>query len=107
MTTPPQLAAGTNVPLDTDTLPLETCAVPTRCMRYTIRGVPPAVDAALRLRARAGGKSLNEAVVEALTEDAGIAGRRRKRRNLADIAGSWKTDKAIESALADQDLVRE
>lgn len=76
-------------------------------MRYTIRGVPPAVDAALRLRARAGGKSLNEAAVEALTERARMAGKPRKRRDLADIAGSWKTDKAIESALAGQALVHE
>lgn len=77
----------------------------TRCMRYTIRGVPRAVDAALRLRARAAGKTLNEATVEALTNGAGLGGKRRKRRDLADIAGSWKTDKAVESALADHDLM--
>ncbi len=34
-----------------------------------------------------------------------MVGKPRKRRDLADIAGSWTTDKAIESALADQDLV--
>lgn len=77
------------------------------CMQYTIRGIPSAVDAALRQRARAGGKSLNEAAVDALTEGAGMAGKPRKRRDLADIAGSWKADKAIEAALADQDLVDE
>jgi hypothetical protein len=38
------------------------------------------------------------------TEGARVAGTPRKRRDLADIAGSWKTDKVIESALADQDL---
>jgi plasmid stability protein len=74
-------------------------------MRYTIRGIPSTVDAALRQRARAGGKSLNEAAVDALTEATGIAGRPRKRRDLTDIAGTWKADKATESALADQDLV--
>ena len=42
-----------------------------------------------------------------LKEGARMAGNPRKRRDLADIAGSWKTDKAIESALADQDLVDE
>jgi hypothetical protein len=42
-----------------------------------------------------------------LKEGARMAGKPRKRRDLADIAGSWKTDKAIQSALADQDLVDE
>ena len=76
-------------------------------MQYTIRGIPSAVDAALRQRARADGKSLNEAAVDALTEGAGMGGKPRKRRDLRDIAGSWKADKGIESALADQDLVDE
>ena len=42
-----------------------------------------------------------------LKEGARMAGKPRKRRDLADIAGSWKTDKAVESALADQDLAGE
>src|ERR1700674_5724924 len=60
-------------------------------MQYTIRGV---VDHAIRERARAAGKSLNEAVVDALAEGAGVAGTPRKRRDLGDIAGTWKADKA-------------
>ena len=76
-------------------------------MQYTIRGIPPAVDAALRQRARAAGKSLNEAAVDALADGAGMAGTPRRRRDLGDIAGSWRADKALESALADQDLVDE
>lgn len=76
-------------------------------MQYTIRGIPSAVDAALRQRARAHGKSLNEAVVDALTEGAGMAGTPRKRRDLSDIAGTWKADKGLESALADQDRIDE
>ncbi len=76
-------------------------------MQYTIRGIPPAVDHALRERARVAGKSLNEAAVEALAEGAGMAGARRKRRNLGDIAGKWKADKALEAALAAQDRVDE
>ena len=72
-------------------------------MQYTIRGIPSAVDVALRQRARAAGKTLNEAAVDALTAAAGVSGRSRKRRDLTDIAGTWKADKATESALADQD----
>lgn len=74
-------------------------------MQYTIRGVPAAVDAALRQRARAGGKSLNETAVDALAEGSGMAGRPRKHRDLSDIAGTWKPDKAVDAALAAQDRI--
>jgi hypothetical protein len=74
-------------------------------MQYTIRGIPAAVDGALRERARASGKSLNEAAIEALAEGSGAAVAPRKRRDLDDIAGTWKTDKAVESALAAQDRI--
>ena len=76
-------------------------------MQYTIRGIPADVDRALRMRARRSGKSLNEATVDALTEGSGVAGRPRRRRELGDIAGTWKADKAVEAALADQDRVDE
>ena len=72
-------------------------------MQYTIRGIPAVVDDALRARARAAGKSLNEVVVDALTQGAGVTATQRKRRHLGDVAGTWKTDKAVESALAAQD----
>jgi poly-gamma-glutamate capsule biosynthesis protein CapA/YwtB (metallophosphatase superfamily) len=76
-------------------------------MQYTIRGIPAVVDSALRDRARAAGKSLNETAVDALSEGSGMAGVPRKRRNLRDVAGTWKSDRAVESALADQDRVDE
>jgi hypothetical protein len=76
-------------------------------MQYTIRGIPPALDDALRARARAAGKSLNEAAIVALAEGAGVIGAPRRRRHLGDIAGTWKADKALESALAAQDHVDE
>ena len=78
-----------------------------KCMQYTIRGVPEAVDTALRARARTTGTSLNEAAVDALIEGSGVAGSRRKRRDLGDIARTWKADKAVAAALADQDRVDE
>ena len=58
-------------------------------------------------RARTTGTSLNEAAVDALVEGSGVAGGRRKRRDLGDIAGTWKADKAVAAALADQDRVDE
>lgn len=74
-------------------------------MQYTLRGIPPAVDSALRDRAKTAGKSLNEAAIDALAEGAGLTSTPRKRRDLDDIAGTWKADKAVEAALADQDRV--
>ena len=75
-----------------------------RCMQYTIRGVPAAVDSALRERARAARKSLNEAALDALVESTGVVPPR-TRRNLRDIAGSWKADRGVDAALAAQDRV--
>ena len=74
-------------------------------MQYTIRGIPAAVDNALRARARVDGRSLNETAVAALAEGTGMIGAPRKRRDLGDIAGTWKSDKALEAALAAQDRV--
>src|SRR5262249_42484194 len=81
------------------------CRAYTNCLQYTIRGIPPAIHDALRPRARAGGQSLKQAVVHALAVSSGMAGHLRKRRDLSDIAGTWKADKAVESALAAQDVV--
>lgn len=76
-------------------------------MKYTIRDIPAAVDTAVRARARTSGKSLNEAVIEALAVGAGVTGAPRGRRDLSDIAGTWKADKSLEAALAAQDQVDE
>jgi hypothetical protein len=81
------------------------CIAYTYCMQYTIRGIPPAVDRALRARARASDESLNETAIAALAEGAGLAGIPRKRRDLADIAGTWHADKGVEAALDAQDRV--
>ena len=87
-------------------LAANACIAYTDCMQYTIRGVPQAVDTALRERARAAGKSLNEAAVDALAEGSGMAGAAQA-AGLADIARTWRAEKAVESALADQDRVDE
>ena len=74
-------------------------------MQYTIRRIPRAVDDAIRERARVTGKSLNEAAIDALAEGAGTKGIPRKRRDLGDIAGTWKPDKTFDAALAEQDRI--
>ena len=74
-------------------------------MQYTIRGIPPEVDRALRRRARAEGKSLNEAAIDALAEATGGRNVNKKRRNLRKLVGTWKPDKELKAALAAQDKV--
>ena len=88
-------------------LSCKACIAYNRCMQYTIRGVPPAIDNALREQARLAGKSLNEAALDALAAGTGVAGTPLRRRDLSDIAGTWKSEKAVQDALAAQDLVDE
>jgi hypothetical protein len=76
-------------------------------MKYTVRGIPAALDVALRDRARAAGKSLNDATIDAMMEASGLAGVPRKRRAFSGIAGTWTADKAVEGALSAQDRVDE
>jgi hypothetical protein len=75
------------------------------CMQYTIRKVPNSVDVALRRRAREQGKGLNDVAIEALARGAGVSGERNRQRDLRDIAGTWRSDRAFERALAAQDTV--
>lgn len=75
------------------------------CMQYTLRRIPRSVDTAVRERAERSGKSLNEAALDALAEGLGLAGAPVRRRDLGDIAGTWKADRGLEAALADQDRV--
>ncbi len=79
----------------------------TECMQYTIRNVPPPVDAALRRFAREQGKSLNEVAIEALARGSGLSERRCRQRDLRDIARTWRKDPAFDSALATQDTIDE
>jgi hypothetical protein len=74
-------------------------------MQYTIRGIPDALDEAIRERAKAEGKSLNEVAVEALSDGLGLGTTDIVRRDVSDVAGTWKAEKAVEAALAGQDHV--
>jgi hypothetical protein len=73
-------------------------------MQYTIRDVAAEVDAAIRRRAKATGTSLNRVANDALAEGAGV-GRERRRRDLTDIAGTWRRDRSIDAALAEQHVI--
>ena len=76
-------------------------------MQYTIRNVPDYLDAALRSAADTQGKSLNEVAIEALARGTGLSELPCRRRDLGDMAGSWRKDPAFDSALAAQDTIDE
>jgi hypothetical protein len=74
-------------------------------MQYTIRKIPKSLDAALRRRAKEQDKSLNEVTIEALARGTGMGGERFRQRDLRDIAGTWRPDRAFDRAVADQDAI--
>ncbi len=43
--------------------------------------------------------------IEALARGAGVSGERNRQRDLHDIAGTWRNDRAFNRALAAQDTI--
>lgn len=76
-------------------------------MQYTLRGVPPEVDRALRDRARREGISLNQAAVEALVRALGLGDRPVRHRSLDALRGTWYEDPDFERAVAEQHRIDE
>ena len=71
-------------------------------MQYTLRNVPKPVDRALRNRARAEHRSLNEVAIDVLRRGLGLEPEPIKQRDLADIARTWARDPATDEALGEQ-----
>lgn len=84
------------------TVDLPAYAAYTACMQYTLRKIPPALDAALRQRARRERKSLNRVALDALEQALGFTPDRPRRRDLSDICGTWKEDPEFDRAVAEQ-----
>ena len=74
-------------------------------MQYTIRDIPEEVDKALRAKAKAEGKSLNQTAVEMLTAAVGIGQAKRKYRDLSDIVGSMIRDPEFDRVMEEQDQI--
>ena len=67
-------------------------------IQYTIRGIPPEVDRALRKRAAQRKLSLNRIIIDELTAATGT----RKRADFSDLAGQWTPDPAFDEILSCQ-----
>ena len=86
-------------------LALSACIAYTKCMQYTIRKISDSLDAILRRWAREQGKSLNEVAIEAMARGAGLTGRPVRQRDLHDIAGTWREDRAFARARAAHEAI--
>ena len=71
-------------------------------MQYTIRNLPDTLDAALRAKAKAEHKSLNEVAIQAMARGMGFSKETPRLRDLGDLAGTWVEDPAFDQAIADQ-----
>ncbi|MGE0191405.1 MAG: hypothetical protein AB7T63_05110 [Planctomycetota bacterium] len=71
-------------------------------LQYTIRGVPPSVDRALRARARREGRSLNDVAVEALRRSVGEEAGAVVHTDLDVFLGTWVEDPELDAALEEQ-----
>ncbi|MEO8662452.1 MAG: hypothetical protein ABI693_28585 [Bryobacteraceae bacterium] len=68
-------------------------------VQYTIRGVPPDVDRALRKKAIQRKQSLNQIIVEELrAATLGV----RKMADFRDLVGQWTADQAFDEIIASQ-----
>jgi hypothetical protein len=70
--------------------------------QYTLRDVSPAVDRALRQRAKEARRSLNAVALEALAAGVGVGAERPRHHDLDRFFGSWVEDPAVERALTAQ-----
>jgi len=71
-------------------------------MQYTIRNIPREIDQALRKKAKAEGKSLNQAAVDALKRGLNLGEEPVVHRDLDFLIGTWVEDPEFDKAIADQ-----
>ncbi len=74
-------------------------------VRYTIRSVPPEVDRALRKKAKAVGKTLNDTIIEALCRESGVTTDDTLHHDLDHLIGAWVDDPEFDRVMAEMDVV--
>lgn len=68
-------------------------------IQYTIRGIPPEVDSALRRKAGQRKQSLNQFIIDELTM---ATGGHRPRADFSDLVGQWTADPAFDEIVSAQ-----
>jgi plasmid stability protein len=57
-----------------------------------IQNIPRQIDEALRARAQAQGKTVDQVAIEAMETGLGLNAQQQKKRDLNDVAGTWVED---------------
>lgn len=79
-----------------------------KTIQYTIRGVPPEVDTALREEAKKSGESLNSVVLKNLQRATGQSNGKPKRyTDLSHLRGTWVEDPAFDEVMEDMGRIDE
>lgn len=73
-----------------------------RTYQYTIRSVPEDVDQALRKKARATGKSLNEIVLDVLSNETSTTSGPKLYHDLDFVIGTWVEDPEFDKIIEEQ-----
>jgi plasmid stability protein len=73
-------------------------------MTLTLTHVPKDLDDALRLRAQALGKTVDDVILEVIRAGLAITALP-KRWDLSEFAGTWVSDPDVEAAIKDQDRI--
>jgi len=74
-------------------------------LQYTLRGIPPQVDAALRRKAKEQGLSLNQAAVAALAHGLGLSEEKPRYHDLDHLIGTWVEDPVFDEVIREMDTV--
>jgi hypothetical protein len=76
-------------------------------IQYTLRGIPPPLDEALRRKSRQEGHSINQTAIEVLRTGLILNGDSIRHHDLDFLAGSWVEDPSFDEAIRSQDRVDE
>lgn len=74
-------------------------------MQYTIRDIPKRIDEAIRRKAKAEGKSLNQIAVEAMTAGLGLGGRPVLHDDLDFMLNTWVDDPVFDEVRRQHDQI--
>jgi D-tyrosyl-tRNA(Tyr) deacylase len=74
-------------------------------MQYTLRNIPKKVDQALRRKAKAEGRSLNDVTLEAIEHGLGIAHEPVAYHDLDFLIGTWVEDPEFDAAIKAQNQI--
>jgi hypothetical protein len=70
-----------------------------------IQNIPHQIDEALRARAQAQGKTVDQVALEALETGLGLSASGGKQRDLSDIAGTWVEDPIFDEVRRSHEVI--